>query len=171
MEIWKTVKELSGGYMVSSFGRLKRKEVIIYTKNGNKFKKKERILKISIGHNGYSKITIKGKNFRISRLVAEHFIPNPENKPHVNHKNGIKSDNTAINLEWCTLSENMVHAYDTGLCKSGSEHYHANIVVNTESGVFHLSVKEAAKVYGFVYGSLVNMLNGRSQNNTCLEYV
>lgn len=170
MEVWKKIKCLEQGYMVSSHGRVKRNSVKILTSNGKILNKKERILKLSVGHNGYSKITIKNKNLRISRLVAEHFIPNPENKPQVNHKNGIKSDNNAVNLEWRTLSENMVHAYNSGLCKSGSEHYNANIVVNTESGVFHLSAKEAAKVYGFVYGSLVNMLNGRRANNTCLKY-
>ena len=55
--------------------------------------------------------------FRIHRLVAECYLDNPNNYEVVNHINGIKSDNHYSNLEWCTRSHNMQHAYDTGLFK------------------------------------------------------
>ena len=64
---------------------------------------------ISLGHKGY------GKTFKIHRCVACTFLPNPENKPTVNHIDGNKQNNCLTNLEWATDSENIQHAYDTGL--------------------------------------------------------
>ncbi len=110
-EIWKDV----GGYkQVSNLGRVKRlrheaKNVAIswgWKKTvGTKIIPKT-INRGTLTPDGYYRTTVSGKNCAIHRLIGKQFIPNPENKPFINHKNGIRSDNRVVNLEWCTASEN-----------------------------------------------------------------
>ena len=84
---------------------------------------------IKKSHNsyGYRLVSIKGKRFIVHRLIAMAFIPNPENKPEVNHKNGIKNDNRLENLEWVTHEENHIHASINGLTAHGENHYKAKL--------------------------------------------
>lgn len=103
---WKYISEYQGIYMVSSSGLIKR--VVGYGC------KRERILVNKTKSSGYNFICLskggKMKYHHVHRLVASAFIENPENKPQVNHKDMNKSNNHVDNLEWCTLSENQVHA-------------------------------------------------------------
>lgn len=74
---------------------------------------------------GYATIRLNDKNIRIHRLVATQFISNPENKEYVNHKDGNKLNNNVDNLEWVTRSENVLHAYNSGLNPTTSVHQYS----------------------------------------------
>jgi hypothetical protein len=102
-ETWKEITFIpeANGYEVSSEGRLKNSKGTMF-----------------FGHkddNGYIRVSINNTLYRMHILVAKAFLPNPEDKPHVNHKDGVRDNNKLENLEWVTRSENMQHAYDTGL--------------------------------------------------------
>lgn len=113
-EIWKEITGYEGYFEVSNLGNFRSKDRIIkYKQNGTR-KYPGKSLKVELMQDGYSRIVLMKesvkKRYMCHRLVAETFIPNPENKPFVNHIDGNRSNNCVTNLEWCTQSENEIHA-------------------------------------------------------------
>jgi len=105
-EIWKDIKGYEGLYQVSNLGNVKVLDRKIKS-NYNYFIRKGRILKLCIGKkDGYVYVCLtknnKGKTVKVHRLVAQAFIPNPNNLPQINHKDEDKTNNNVDNLEWCT---------------------------------------------------------------------
>lgn len=119
-ERWKDIKDFPN-YQISNYGRVKSKERItkVGIKNVKQVIRKEKILKPLKITKGYLGIRLynnsNAKTFKIHRLVATYFIPNPNNLPQVNHIDGNKENNFVNNLEWCTCNENMEHSYKIGL--------------------------------------------------------
>lgn len=109
-EVWKDVPNYEGIYKVSNFGRIKMVKRTLIDSLGKKINKKEHILKPRTG-NRYYMIALykngKREDLLLHRLIAQTFIPNPENKPFVNHKDENCFNNCSDNLMWCTQKENM----------------------------------------------------------------
>lgn len=125
IEIWKDINNFEGYYQVSNSGNIRSLDRIITDCFGRK--KSNRGKKLSFGSTptGYLFVGLRKEGFKTQqychRLVAHHFIPNPQNKETVNHIDGDKSNNNDWNLEWNTRSENTKHAYDNGLITGGEE--------------------------------------------------
>lgn len=100
-EVWADVKGFEGKYRISSIGRVRSVKRDIILRPGNS--------------RGYHNVTLSNgiakKSTGVHRLVAQAFIPNPDNKPSVNHIDGNKINNSVGNLEWCTQAENLSHAF------------------------------------------------------------
>lgn len=114
IEVWKAVEGYENLYQVSNLGNVKSLDREVTYSSGVVTLHKGKTLKQDTAR-GYKRVTLsengKTKRFQVHRLVAMHFVENPEDKPHVNHLDGNKANNVVDNLEWCTASENEQHSF------------------------------------------------------------
>jgi len=112
-EIWKDIDGYEGIYQVSNLGRVKSLNRVSVISDGREVFRLGKLLNPNINKiNGYASVLLgyKGKRKYIHRLVAKAFIPNPENKPCINHKNKTRTYNYTENLEWVSYLENNLHS-------------------------------------------------------------
>lgn len=158
MEEWKEIKGFEGRYEVSSLGRIRSIPPM---------SKKIRIRKNFVDKDGYEGCLLRSPNKyntkKVHRLVAEAFIPNPDAKHEVNHKNGNKKDNRAANLEWASHSENQRHK--NRVLKKYNGWRPPKKVMNQETGEIFGSYIEAAESVGLKKSCAIS--NAISRNGTC----
>ena len=134
MEIWKTIEDFPN-YEVSNFGNVRNSS-------------KNKLMTVSLRKNGYCvvKLSFNGisKECRVHRLVAKTFIDNPNNLPHVNHKDEDKTNNNVWNLEWCDRKYNMNY----GTARERMAHKFGKEVRCVETGITYWSSKEAERQTG-----------------------
>jgi len=154
MEVWKTIPSLPN-YEASTSGRVRHKG------------KEPRKLQVN-KRNGYVYIPVrkdmKFQSLRVHRLIAEAFIPNPENKPHVNHIDGNKQNNSVENLEWCTQSENELHKCRV-LGKKNEPPHILKPVIDLDTGIVYESIKAAAQETGIDHRKIGEIAAGKRK--TC----
>lgn len=150
-ETWVDIEGYEGLYQVSNLGNVKSLNRVIKYRNNKKAFHKERLL-VPKENFGYLRVTLskdnKRKEYRIHRLVAKAFIPNPENKPIVNHLDENKQNNKSENLEWSTQDENFNYSKVNYL--KGVEKKYKKVSVVKDTGEFLLfkSIKECLDVIG-----------------------
>lgn len=161
------------------------KEGLVFSSKSNKF------LKPSFDQQGYARVGIyignyKTKTIKIHRLIAETFINNPLNKKDVNHIDGNKSNNCVENLEWCTRSENIKHAYDNGLktinnkqkerfikmvkSQIGNKNPAARKIINILTNEIFDTIKDVLPLVNLKRTTFQAMLNNQNPNKTNFKY-
>lgn len=171
MEIWKDLPGSEGTYQVSNLGRIKSLEREVRRGQNIIMRLPEKVLSTR-KHVGYENITLridgKTKVCSVHRLVAKTFLQNPNNYKAVNHIDGNKLNNNLSNLEWCSYSQNMKHAYKTGLkvAKNGAKLSAAQVAeIRTLCVSSNLTLKQIGERFGVSKAAISKIKNRKSWNN------
>jgi hypothetical protein len=170
-EIWKPIVGHEQSYEVSNLGRVRGIDRDKVHCTGKIVRTHGKILKPRMDVKGYTRVILSIridnkpclKQKTIHRLVAIVHIPNPDNKPFVNHINGVKSDNRVENLEWVTMEENQAHAWRTGLSKTNI----TKKIIERIKKLYteNVKMKEIATILDISYQSVYGIATGRSWTN------
>lgn len=177
-EIWKDVNGLEQWYEVSNKGRIRRKDRIVKSGKGWHREIKSDILKMRTHVSGYKTVHLRvneiGYNrstVRVHRLVAEAFVPNPNNYPCVNHKDENKANNNADNLEWCTIAMN--NSYGTRpervlkRQRYGNEHFEGTAIAEIDENDNIVkawrSMSDISRAYGISVQTIHTNCNGKTK--------
>lgn len=182
MEIWKDIKDYEGMYQVSNKGRVRSLDRVVNYKGKNQHREfttlktfKGEIKKLTINQHGYYQIVLykngKKKNELVHRLVAQAFIPNPENKPTVNHIDGNRLNDNLNNLEWATCKEQQDHAINVlgfrpkigTKCRNTRIEQQKRKVRRSDGTIFN-SIKEASMGDDLVRRHISDVCKGKRQH-------
>ena len=174
-EVWKNIKDYEGIYQVSNLGNVRSLDRV----SKNRHHLKGKILKQHRDKDGYLKLCLfkngVGRHFFVHRLVTIAFIPNPDNKPQVNHIDEDKDNNKANNLEWCTVLYN--NNYGKRLEKAVKSNDYKKLAKINEKPIYGFnpnfsqdkisfnSIKEAAQKLNTTGGSIGRVLRGERKTN------
>ncbi len=172
-ELWKPYARLNGYAEISNKARVKNPKTGRILKQFNN--KSTGYLCLGVKPNGR-----EGKCIciRVHRAFAETWIPNPDRLPCVNHKDGVKTNNTFENLEWCTASQNIRHSFEklnrkksrAWLGITGENNPKSKKVINTLTGEIYCSIKDCSEKNNVKRKTLNNMLSGQRKNTTNFVY-
>ena len=127
MDEWRAVGGYEGGYEVSALGATRSLGRVVPHPVYGEARRQGRALLGWVDSCGYRRVSLCGKQAKVHRLVAAAFVQNPLGKPHVNHIDGVKLNNEAVNLECVTQAENQRHAGDNGLMRHGERHHRSKL--------------------------------------------
>ena len=160
-EVWKDVKGFEGRYQVSSMGRVRSLDRLIVSKVGQTYIKKGQNIKLSPNNNSYLRVSLSDghrnyTHYEVHRLVALHFVPGYKPGLVVNHKNEIKTDNRAENLEWCTYQYNLNYSDVVAWKRKAVYQYDmdGNFIAK------HRCCAEVEKMLGVHHGAMVYVMYG-----------
>ena len=170
-EIWRDIKGYEGLYQISNLGRVKS----LGRKSYSNVCLKDKILNPALEcKNGYKRVCLckdgKEKRIKVHRLVAQAFIPNPDNKPIINHKDGNKLNNSVDNLEWISRSDNVKHAYQIGLNRPSGGGHNKKAIRIVETGEVYISQEDCAKAINGSTAGVSMVINGKRKTNIYKGY-